>query len=69
MIVIGEKPTSPRYNKQGKMPQGTYVLNFYAIISKFLFLYMFMTSHWKGLEENYNFLIENTLMNTHMQKL
>jgi hypothetical protein len=35
----------------------------------FLLLYMFMTYHWKGFKEKYNFVIENTLIKTHMQKL
>jgi hypothetical protein len=37
--------------------------------SFFLNIYSLVTYHWKGLEKNYNFVIENILIKTHMQKL
>jgi hypothetical protein len=49
---------------------GTYVLNIFAIIViSYLFLYSFVTHHWKGLKENYNFVVQNTSIRIHMQKL
>jgi hypothetical protein len=50
--------------------KGTYVLNFFAmIIISGLFLYKLVTYHWKGLKENYNYIVEGISIKIHMQKL
>jgi hypothetical protein len=38
-------------------------------IISYLFLYRFVTFHWKGLEENYNFVVQSISIKAHMQKL
>jgi hypothetical protein len=35
----------------------------------FVYIYMFLTYHWKGLEESYNFVIGSTSVRPHMKKL
>jgi hypothetical protein len=48
----------------------TYVLNFFGNITfSCLFLYRHATSHWKGLKEGYNFVVESTLIIIHMKML
>jgi hypothetical protein len=53
-----------------KFPRETYVPSFLTIaIISYLFLYRLATYHWNDFEENYDFVDENTLIKTHMQKL
>jgi hypothetical protein len=41
-----------------KFPKETYVSKHFAIILiSYLFLYRFLTYHWKGLEDSYNLII------------
>jgi hypothetical protein len=42
---------------------------FFIIIVMFLNIYSLATYHWKGLEKNYNFVVENILIKIHMKKL
>jgi len=42
---------------------------FFIIIVMFFNIYTLATYHWKGLEENYNFVVENILIKIHMKKL
>jgi hypothetical protein len=46
----------------------TYVSNLFTIIS-FVFLYVIVTYHWKGFENNYNFINGNISIRIHIQKL
>jgi hypothetical protein len=70
-LFLGEKSTSPK--ERPKFLGGTYVpyvLKILAIIViSYLFLYRLVTYHWKGLEESYNFVVENILIKTQMKKL
>jgi hypothetical protein len=53
-----------------KFPMETYVSNIFVIIViSYFFIYSFATHHWKSLEESYNFVVRNTSMRIHMQKL
>jgi len=59
MIIPWETPTS--FKKRLKFFRGTYVLNLLTItIISYLFLYKLVTYYWKGLEENYNFVVGST---------
>jgi hypothetical protein len=47
-----------------------YFLNLLTIIViPFLFLYMLVTYHWKGLKENDNFVVGSISTKTHMEKI
>jgi hypothetical protein len=51
-------------------PMETYVSNLFAIIIiSYSFLYILANYYWKGLKENYNYVVRNTPIKTHMQKL
>jgi hypothetical protein len=48
----------------------TYVLKHLTIgVISYLFLYMRMIYHWKGLEENYNFVVESISIKIQMHNL
>jgi hypothetical protein len=60
-IFLGERP---------KFPKKPYILNHFAITTiSCLFIYSLTTYLWKGLEESYNFVIQNISIKIHMQKL
>jgi hypothetical protein len=57
---------------QGKahVPNETYVSNLFAmIIISYLFLYRLANYYWKGLKENYNYVVRSIPIKTYMQKL
>jgi hypothetical protein len=61
-----EKGIFPRvqcifFGERSKFLRETYVPNFFVITTiSCLFLYRFMTYHWKGFKEGYNFVVGNT---------
>jgi len=71
-LPLGSNPTQQCnfLKEKPKFPMETYVSNIFAIIViSYLFLYSFASHHWKSLKESYNFVVRNTSMRIHMQKL
>jgi hypothetical protein len=70
-----EKPTSLRNNElfleeKLKFLEETYVPIFLTIVViSFLFSYKLAIYHYKGFNDNYNFVVENISIIIHMQKL
>jgi hypothetical protein len=64
---LGKKATSLRNNY---FPRKNTCSKFFSmIIISCSFLYRLVTYHWKGLEDNYNYVVEGISIKIHMQKL